>query len=73
MVVLFRLRGDLMKLTRRVSRLERIHAPTRPPRFLVRFEGPGSENLPQPGDEDIGDNDHVFVIRFVSAKDGRPA
>jgi hypothetical protein len=62
-----------MKLAGRVSRLERIHAPTRPARFLVRYLGPGSENLQQPGDEDIGANDHVFVVRFVSAKDARPA
>jgi hypothetical protein len=62
-----------MKLARRVSRLERIQAPTRPPRIVVRYEGPGSENLPQPADEDIDENDHVIVVRFVSAKDVCPS
>ena len=61
-----------MNFTRRVSRLESWMAPRRRPRVILRFEGPGSESLPQPDEEIDDDNNPVVVLRFVEAKDGRP-
>lgn len=43
----------------------------RQPRFVLRFEGPGSNRLPKP-EEDIDEDTTVFVVRFVAARDGRP-
>jgi hypothetical protein len=35
--------------------------------------GPGSERFPQPAQEEIEEGIEIFTIRFVEAKDGRPA
>jgi hypothetical protein len=42
-------------------------------RFVVRFEGPGSEGLRQPTEEEIETATRVFTVRLVEALDGRPA
>lgn len=65
--------GDIIHLTRRIARLEKIAAPMRENRILLRFEGPGSESLAQPTKEDIDSAAQVMTIRFVAATEGRPA
>jgi hypothetical protein len=60
-----------MSFARRVLKLERRMAPKHPPRIVVRYEGPGSEEFPQP-DGEVDENTTVIVVRFVEAKDGRP-
>jgi len=62
-----------MLLARRISRLEKTAAPIRENRIVLRFEGPGSETFPQPTKEDIDRAAQILTIRFVEAKDGRPA
>jgi hypothetical protein len=42
-------------------------------RLVLRFAGPGSERMPQPTKEEIADGLEVFTVRFVAAKDGKPA
>jgi hypothetical protein len=59
-------------ISRRLRKLEERFAPQAENRLVVRFEGPGSEGLPQPQPEDIDEHTEVLVIRFVSAQDGRP-
>jgi hypothetical protein len=59
------------KFSAKVRQLERWLAPKRPHRIIVRFEGPGSERLPQPTPEEINEFP-VITVRFVAAKDGRP-
>ena len=61
-----------MNLAKRVMKLERSAAPARGKRFLVRFEGPGSEGFPQPTQEEVENCVKVFTVRFVEAVDGRP-
>jgi len=39
---------------------------------MLRYEGPGSENMPQPTQEEMA-KFPVLTIRFVAPKDGRPA
>jgi len=56
----------------RLRRLENITTPERRSRVLVRFEGPGSENLPQPRDEEYDHATTLITVQFVEAKDGRP-
>jgi hypothetical protein len=56
----------------RLRRLEKVIAPARLPRIVVRFEGPGSEKFPQRNQRDIDENDSVITVQFVAAKDGRP-
>ncbi len=62
-----------MNLARRIARLEKTEALKRDNRVVLRFIGPGSEGLPQPTQEEIDDGIEIFTIRFVEAKDGRPA
>jgi hypothetical protein len=59
-------------ISRRLRKLEERFAPQAENRIVVRYEGPGSEGLPQPREEDIGENTKIIVVRFVSAQDGRP-
>ncbi len=61
-----------MNLDKRVIKLERSAAPAQGKRFLVRFEGPGSEGFPQPTEKEIENCVKVFTVRFVEAVDGRP-
>jgi hypothetical protein len=60
-----------MNIANRVAKLEKQAAPTRGKRFLVRFEGPGSEGFPQPTEEEVENCMKVFIVRFLEAKDGR--
>jgi hypothetical protein len=57
-----------LNFTRRVSRLERRMGPKRVPRVVLRFEGPGTEQLSerfaQP-EEEIDENALVIVVRSV--------
>ena len=57
----------------RLRKLEERLAPKVESRVVVRYEGPGSENLPQPAEDEIDENTRVITVRFVEAKDGRPA
>jgi hypothetical protein len=61
-----------VNLAKRIAKLERSAAPARGKRFLVRFEGPGSEGFLQPTEEEIEYCEKVFTVRFVEAIDGRP-
>ena len=61
----------MQKLNNRLARLEQLLAPKRQPRLVVRYEGPGSEGLPQPTQEEMEQNPVITVV-FVEAKDGRP-
>jgi hypothetical protein len=58
-------------LGKRLRKLEERFASQVENRIVVRFEGPGSEGLPQPRAEDIDENMRILVVRFVSAQDGR--
>ena len=60
-------------LAKRIRNLERWVTPGRERRVVTRFEGPGSEKFTQPTQEEMDRATHVFTIRFVAAKDGRPA
>lgn len=62
-----------MNVARRLAKLEKAAAPIRGNQFVVRFEGPGSERMPQPTQEQMEDAVKVFTVRFVTAIDGRPA
>jgi hypothetical protein len=62
-----------MYLTRRIAKLEKSAVPIGDNRLILRFEGPGSERMPQPTKEEIADGLEIFTVRFVAAKDGRPA
>jgi hypothetical protein len=62
-----------MNLARRLAKLEKAEALTRDNRVVLRFEGPGSEGLPQPAQDKIDAGVEIFTVRFVEAKDGRPA
>jgi hypothetical protein len=53
-----------MNFARRLSKLERRRSLSGPARILVRFEGPGSEGLPQPT-EPVDENAQVLVVQFV--------
>ena len=60
-------------LSSRLRRLEERFTLKVEKRIVVRFEGPESERFAQPREEDIDENARIIVVRFVSAKDGRPA
>jgi hypothetical protein len=62
-----------MILARRISKLERTVTLMRENRLILRFEGPGSKRMPQPTKEEIADGLEILTVRFVAAKDGRPA
>ena len=53
-------------LRTRLARLECRMIPRRPPRIVVRFEGPGSERFRQPTQEEM-DECRVMVVRFVKS------
>jgi len=61
-----------MNFTKRITKLERFMVPKRPPRIVLRYEGPGSERFPRPTQEELDDGWPVITMRFVAAKDGRP-
>ena len=58
-----------MKLTKRVALLERIALPGDQQRIVIRFVGPGSENLTQPTEEDMRCGTPIITVQFV---EGRP-
>jgi len=57
----------MRSIASRLSRLEKIAPPARLPRIIVRFEGPGSENLPQPNEDEMDENTRVITVQFVEA------
>jgi hypothetical protein len=59
-----------MKFLNRVSKLERTMIPRRQCRIVVRFEG--STTLSRPETE-MDEHTKVIRVRFIKAKDGRPA
>jgi len=61
-----------MNFAKRVLKLERQLAPALPPRIVLRYEGSGSQKFSEQGEE-IDENTRVVVVRFVAARDGRPA
>ena len=61
-----------MNLAKRIANLERVLAPTRDHRLVLRFEGSGSEALPQPTQEELEVATDVMTVVFVEATDGRP-
>ena len=62
-----------MILARRISKLEKTATLIRENRLVLRFEGPGSERMPQPTKEEIAAGLEIFTVLLVEAKDGRPA
>jgi hypothetical protein len=56
-----------MNLLRRLAKLERAEA-RKEVRFVVRFEGPGSEGMHQPTVEEIEHATKVFTVRVVEAR-----
>ena len=62
-----------MILARRISKLEKTVTLMRENRLVLRFEGPGSERMPKPTKQEIADGLEILTVRFVAAKDGRPA
>ena len=65
--------GMTQRFSKRLVRLEQRLAPEPEHLFLMQFEGPGSERFPQPTPEQLAKARHVVTIKFVVAKDGRPA
>jgi hypothetical protein len=61
-----------MILARRISKLEKTVTLMRENRLVLRFEGAGSERMPQPTKDEIADGLEILTVRFVAAKDGRP-
>jgi len=59
-------------LAKRLAKLEELTIPRRANRMLLRFEGPGSEGLVQPTQEEIDEGLPVLVVRIIAARDGRP-
>jgi hypothetical protein len=60
-------------LGRRLNRVESALIPRQDLRIVVRYEGPGSERLRQPTEEEIRKAWRVLTVRFVAARDGRPS
>ena len=58
-----------MNLTSRIAKLEKTEASTRNSRIVLRFEGPGSERLAQPPQEELEGATDVMTVVFVEAKD----
>ena len=63
----------MIQLTRRIAKLEKSAVLRRDNRIIVRYEGPGSERMPPPSQEDIDSGAEILTVCFVAAKDGRPA
>ena len=63
----------MIHLTRRITKLEKSAVLIGDNRLILRFEGPGNEGMPQPTKEEIADGLEIFTVRFIAAKDGRPA
>jgi len=60
-----------VNLRKHIAKLETSAVAKRDNRLILRIEGPGSERMPQPEAND--DEALAFTIRFVEARDGRPA
>ena len=54
-----------MNLANRIAKLEKIKTDKQIPRVVLRFEGPGSEDLVQPKQEELEWNTEVVTIRLV--------
>jgi hypothetical protein len=54
-----------MNLARRVAKLERIKTDNELPRIVLRFEGPGSENMAQPTQNELDGNTEIVTICLV--------
>ena len=54
-----------MNLARRIAKLERIKTDNQLPRRVLRFEGPGSERMVQPTQEELEGNTEVVTICLV--------
>ena len=54
-----------MNLARRVAKLERIKTDRQMPRVVLRFEGPGSEDMAQPREDELDGNTEVVTICLV--------
>jgi hypothetical protein len=61
-----------MNFAKRVAKLEHLVVPKRRPRIVVRYEGPQSESLRQPTEDELNEATSVITVRFVEVKDGRP-
>ncbi len=55
-----------MNLARRVARLERTVGATPSPRLVLRFEGPGSEDMKQPSDDQLDQFTEIHTVVFIS-------
>ena len=63
-----------MRLATRIAKLEMAIAPKRGKLWVVRYEGPGSEHMRQPTEEELTNATKVYSVRFLAkAKDGFPA
>ena len=54
-----------MNLANRIAKLERIKTDKQLPRVVFRFEGPGSENMLQPREDELDGNIEVVTICLV--------
>jgi len=54
-----------MNLARRVAKLERIKTDKQLPHVVLRFEGPGSEDIVQPSKDELEGNTEVVTICLV--------
>jgi hypothetical protein len=50
---------------RRIAKLERVEKRARPYKVAIRFEGPGSEKLTQPTQEELDEAAHIILVRSV--------
>jgi len=54
-----------MDLARRIAKLERIKTDKQPSRVVLRFEGPGSEDMLQPREDELEGNTDIVTICLV--------
>ncbi len=54
-----------MNLANRIARLVRIKTNQQAPRVVLRFEGPGSEDMAQPKEDELDGNTEVVTICLV--------
>lgn len=59
-----------MRFLNRVSKLERTMMPRHQRRIAIRFEGSTTLSTREP---EIDEHTKVITVRFIKAKDGRPA
>jgi hypothetical protein len=54
-----------MNLVRRIAKLEKIKTDKQLPRIVLRFEGPGSEAIAQPKEDEREGNCEIVTICLV--------